>query len=219
MLNWHQIDTVLLDLDGTLLDLHFDNYFWCEHLPLRYSEHHGINLSEANAFLKKELNQHRGTLSWYLTNLWSERLQLDIVALKHEVADKITIRPSVLPFLQFLRQQNKQLIIATNADHNSLDLKFAKTEIHQHVDEVYSSETFGKPKEELGYWQQLQTQTQFNAQRTLLIDDNLSVLDCAQRFGIRHLLAVNKPDSQKSANTITAYQNVEHFDELYSIEN
>ncbi len=215
MINWHQIDTILLDLDGTLLDLHFDNHFWCEHLPLRYSEHHGMSLIEANAFLKAEFNQHRGKLSWYLTNLWSERLQLDVVSLKHQVADKITIRPSVLPFLKFLRNQNKRLIIATNADHNSLNLKFEKTRIHQHVDEVYSSETFGKPKEELGYWQQLKLKTQFNVRRTLLIDDNLSVLDCAQRFGIHHLLAVNKPDSQKPANNITTYQNVEYFDALY----
>ena len=26
MINWQQIDTVFLDMDGTLLDLHFDNY-------------------------------------------------------------------------------------------------------------------------------------------------------------------------------------------------
>ncbi|HBT55971.1 MAG TPA: haloacid dehalogenase, partial [Pseudomonas sp.] len=33
MLNWNAIDTVLLDMDGTLLDLHFDNHFWLEHMP------------------------------------------------------------------------------------------------------------------------------------------------------------------------------------------
>ena len=46
MINWHDIDTVLLDLDGTLLDLHFDNYFWCQHLPLCYARRHGIALPE-----------------------------------------------------------------------------------------------------------------------------------------------------------------------------
>ena len=32
-LDWTSIDTVLLDMDGTLLDLRFDNWFWQEHVP------------------------------------------------------------------------------------------------------------------------------------------------------------------------------------------
>jgi len=215
MINWHQIDTILLDLDGTLLDLHFDNYFWVEHLPLSYAKHHGITLEQANNFITKELESHRGKLHWYLTDYWSEKLGVDIVKLKHQVADKIKIRPSVLDFLIFLRNQNKRLIIATNADHNSLALKFGKTKIDEYVDEVYSSEQFGEPKEELGYWQQLNTQTGFDINRTLLIDDNLSVLDCAKSFGIYYLLAVNKPDSKKPKKDITGYKHVEHFDSLY----
>ena len=47
MLNWSDIHTVLLDMDGTLLDLHFDNHFWLEHFPARYSEQHGIIVEEA----------------------------------------------------------------------------------------------------------------------------------------------------------------------------
>src|SRR5688572_6670841 len=35
MIDWNAVDTVLLDMDGTLLDLHFDNYFWLTHLPKR----------------------------------------------------------------------------------------------------------------------------------------------------------------------------------------
>ena len=34
-LAWRDIDTVLLDMDGTLLDLHYDNHFWLE--PVSYT--------------------------------------------------------------------------------------------------------------------------------------------------------------------------------------
>lgn len=214
MLDWDAIDTVLLDLDGTLLDLHFDNYFWGEHLPRCYADHHGVPLAEASAYLVEELGRHRGQLSWYLTDHWSERLQLDIVALKQQVAHKIRIRDSVMDFLRFLKDKRKQRIIATNADHNSLKLKFARTGIDQHVDAVFSSQGFGKPKEALGYWQDLQAVTAFKPDRTLLIDDNLSVLDAAQSFGILHLLAVNRPDSQQPTREIYCYRNIEHFDSL-----
>ena len=54
MLDWSKISTVLLDMDGTILDLHFDNHFWLHHLPLRYSEIHQVNLAEA----KKSLVDH-----------------------------------------------------------------------------------------------------------------------------------------------------------------
>ena len=46
-LPWSDIDTVLLDMDGTLLDLHFDNHFWLEHLPQRYAELHGVSRAMA----------------------------------------------------------------------------------------------------------------------------------------------------------------------------
>jgi putative hydrolase of the HAD superfamily len=34
-LDWDRIDDVLLDMDGTLLDRHFDNFFFEEELPRR----------------------------------------------------------------------------------------------------------------------------------------------------------------------------------------
>src|SRR5699024_6401143 len=42
VIDWDRIDTVWLDLDGTVLDLHFDVRFWHEHLPARYAQTHGI---------------------------------------------------------------------------------------------------------------------------------------------------------------------------------
>ena len=44
VLDWDSIDTVLLDMDGTLLDLHFDNHFWLEFVPHKYAELKGIAL-------------------------------------------------------------------------------------------------------------------------------------------------------------------------------
>lgn len=38
MLAWQEIDTVLLDMDGTLIDLHFDNYFWQRLVPERWGQ-------------------------------------------------------------------------------------------------------------------------------------------------------------------------------------
>lgn len=47
-IDWAQINTVLLDMDGTLLDLHFDNTFWLYTIPQHYASRNQLSLQEAN---------------------------------------------------------------------------------------------------------------------------------------------------------------------------
>ena len=49
MLPWSEIDTVMFDMDGTLLDLHFDNFFWLKVVPEHFSKHHGVSEEQALA--------------------------------------------------------------------------------------------------------------------------------------------------------------------------
>ena len=69
MLNWSKISTVLLDMDGTILDLHFDNHFWLHHLPLRYSEAAEISLAQAKANLAIHYEKVAGTIDWYCLDI------------------------------------------------------------------------------------------------------------------------------------------------------
>ncbi|HOP18299.1 MAG TPA: haloacid dehalogenase, partial [Gammaproteobacteria bacterium] len=71
MLDWNDIDTVLLDMDGTLLDLHFDNHFWLEHVPRRYAEARGIGLEESSRELMARYQDIQGTLEWYCVDHWT----------------------------------------------------------------------------------------------------------------------------------------------------
>ncbi|MEJ2034453.1 MAG: hypothetical protein P8Y63_15790, partial [Deltaproteobacteria bacterium] len=45
--NWGVIDTVLLDMDGTLLDKHFDDYFWLRFVPENYALKYGGSIEDA----------------------------------------------------------------------------------------------------------------------------------------------------------------------------
>ena len=62
MIEWQNIDTVLLDMDGTLLDLHFDNYFWQQHLPLKFPEREQISYEQAMSQLAPEFERHQGQI-------------------------------------------------------------------------------------------------------------------------------------------------------------
>jgi HAD superfamily hydrolase (TIGR01509 family) len=214
MLNWQAIDTVLLDMDGTLLDLHFDNVFWKEFVPLRYAELHGLAHEQAKQQLVPRFKAMEGRLEWYCLDYWSADLQLNIAALKHEMAELIAVHPHVIDFLEQLRHSGRQLLLVTNAHRDSLALKMEKTCLAPFFDAIVCSHDYGLAKEQDGFWGQLAADYRFDPLRTLLVDDSVPVLDSAQAFGIAHLVSVTKPDSRAALRTITAYPAIEDFQAL-----
>lgn len=214
MINWPAIDTVLLDMDGTLLDLHFDNYFWLTHLPKRYAEYHGLEPEAARVELTARIASYQGTLQWYCLDHWSELVEMDIPTLKKEVQHKIQLRPHAEAFLQFLKQQQKKVILATNAHRKGLDLKLSVSKIDQWLDVVISSHDYQQPKEEQAFWQQLKRHEPFNLATTVFIDDNPSVLHAAKTFGIQHLVCINQPDLQKPVQASGDFMDIVDFDQI-----
>ncbi len=214
MINWSSIDTVLLDMDGTLLDQHFDNYFWTEHLPLRYAEANNITEEEARNYLDKHIHNQVGSLQWYCLDHWSTLVDMDIPALKREVLHKIRTRPHATRFLEQLQQLGKKLILITNSHRAGLDIKLEVTEIDRYLDLVISSHDYQSPKEEQAFWTQLQEQEPFDPARTLFIDDTPRILESAERFGVRHLVCITLPDLNMPAREPSRFINVEHFDEI-----
>lgn len=214
MLDWNAIDTVLLDMDGTLLDLHFDSYFWLQHLPARYAAIHGVAPDLARQQLLERIMKEQGSLNWYCVDYWSRELQVDIAALKHEVADKVAFRPQVQDFLHALRKAGKRAVIVTNAHRKSLGLKLERTGLDRYVDHIICSHDYGLPKEQPEFWRLLQDDEPFDPARTLLIDDSLPVLRSAERFGIGYLLSIAQPDSQQPPREETEFRAVHHFQDL-----
>ncbi|MDX3772730.1 GMP/IMP nucleotidase [Chromatiaceae bacterium AAb-1] len=214
MLQWAEIDTVLLDMDGTLLDLHFDNYFWLHHLPARWAEISGISAAEASQQLKAEYAALTGKLEWYCLDYWERRLQLPITELKREVMHKIQMRNDTPAFLNALKQSGRDIILLTNAHPASLALKAECTDLDQYISHQISTHEFGTTKETQSLWQQLQQRLGFDKQRTLFVDDSLPILDAAREFGIKHLLAVANPDSQQPARQIAEFPAITDYQVL-----
>jgi putative hydrolase of the HAD superfamily len=213
LLDWDRIDTVLLDMDGTLLDLYFDNHFWLEYLPQRYAARHGLAEAQARDHLVSAFAAERGTLNWYCVDYWSERLQLDIGALKHEVSHLIAIRPHVEEFLTRLNAR-KQVWLVTNAHRKSLHLKLHHTGIDRWCHRVISSHDYRAPKEDQQFWRTLRATHPFEPARALLIDDSAAVLAAAHRYGIGQLLTMLQPDSKQARREQADYPGILHFDEI-----
>lgn len=212
--DWNTIDTVLLDMDGTLLDLNFDNHFWQHHLPRRYAEHHGREHDEVRSELMTRFKAHEGTLPWYSVDFWTDELALDLMVLKEEVAHLIDIHPGVPEFLSAARAGGKRVLLVTNAHHKSLTLKMAHTGLTPHFDAMITSHELGLPKEDVTFWDALRAVHPFDPARTLLVDDTIAVLDSAHRYGIAELRAIARPDTQQPERAPTRYAALNSFHDL-----
>lgn len=213
-LPWGEIGTVLLDMDGTLLDLHFDNHFWQVYVPAKYAERHGLDPVEAHDECFRRYNAKAGTLDWYCIDYWTEALNLDIVTLKEELSHLIQVHPDVPEFLVAARAAGKRVVLVTNAHHKSLDLKMRRTGLEVHFDAIHSSHSFGVAKEDPAFWTKLRQVEPFEPAHTLLADDSLPVLRSAATYGIRHLLAIREPDTRLPPKDTAEFQAITRFSEV-----
>jgi len=211
---WDDIETVLLDMDGTLLDLNFDTYFWREHLPRRYAFTRGLDIITAKAVLEPHFEKVGGTLNWYCLDYWTQLLGIDIVELKKDIVHLIGVLEGATEFMDQLRKMGKRTVLVTNAHPKSLGLKLEHTRLDNHLDRIISVHEFGTPKEDPTCWQKLQAMEPFSPRSTLLIDDNLVALRSAQHFGIQHLLAACKPDTQRPALQTDEFASFHFFNEI-----
>jgi putative hydrolase of the HAD superfamily len=210
-LAWKNIHTVLLDMDGTLLDLHFDNHFWLEHVPKKLAQQRGVSLLAARELMAGEYEKVTGTLSWYCLDYWADKLEMNILEAKREIEHLISIRDDSLPFIDALKATGREVILVTNAHPDSLSLKIKHTQLDQHIDQLISTHEFAVTKESQLLWQRLQAKIGFDPEHTLFVDDSLGILQAAQDFGIKHLLAVSNPDSQQPAREVTEFPSVQDF--------
>lgn len=214
MINWDNIHTVLLDMDGTLLDLHYDNYFWLQYVPKVYSETFDVAHDEALRHLHQRFEQERGTMAWYCLDFWSDELKLDIVGLKRDIEAKIAIRPKTEEFLQALQATDKKVLLVTNAHRGSLDLKMEKTGLDKYFEALISTHDYGVPKEDTTLWEVLKADYHYDPASTLLVDDTEAVLASAELYGIRYLLGMKQPDSTVPERENLKYPSILYFDEV-----
>lgn len=211
---WSRLDTVLLDLDGTLLDLAFDSDFWGERVPAAWARRRAIPLAQARAELQPRFAAREGTLDWYCIEYWSRELELDIRALKQDVAHGIRWLPGAREFLQRVRLLGKRLVLITNAHPTTLAIKDQRTEVISYFDAGFSSHGFGAPKEDPRFWRELAKVEHFAPERSLFVDDSLSVLRAARAAGLGLIFAVRKPDSSAAARLQQEFPAIDAVAEL-----
>lgn len=196
-MDFRRIDTVLLDLDGTLLDLAFDNDIWLERVPHAWAARHGVAPEDALRLLTPRFAAVEGKLEWYCIDYWSRELGIPVAGLHREAAARIAWLPGARELLVALRGLGKRLVLLTNAHPETLAIKDEATGVRGFFDAAWSSHAFGAPKEDPRFWQRVRAVEVFDPARSLFVDDSLAVLRAARAAGIAEVVAVRRPDSSR----------------------
>lgn len=211
---WNDLDTVLLDMDGTLLDKYFDDYFWEHYVPRQYAERNKLSLDSARNELLERYRSVESTLQWTDLDYWTEQLEMDIPGLKMKIDHMIAVHPFVVEFLEFIRAHGKRIILVTAAHSKTLKIKIDKTGIEPFFERIICAEEIGTAKEDTRFWKLLEEMLGFNRERTLLADDTAKVLMSARHHGIKELIHIAKPSSQKPLEYSSHFPSIGRFNEL-----
>jgi len=210
----NEIKYVLLDMDGTLLDKYFDDYFWEHLLPEIYAEKKNITFGRAKEELLLRYKAHEGTLNWTDIDFWSREVDIDIPALKEQIKHLIEVHPHVEEFLKMLKQRKKKVFLLTNAHYKVLDIKLKKTRIGRYFDSTVTSFEIGYPKEMQEFWEKTEKQLGFRKEQSLFIDDTKAVLRAAKKFGIKYILYKSLSSSRSEPGNSEEFPSLDDFREL-----
>jgi 5'-nucleotidase len=205
LVDWSRAEWVLLDMDGTVLDLAYDNWFWRELLPARYAERRQLPLDAARAELEPQFRSVMHTLPWYCTDHWSRVTGLDVAALKRESRDRVAVLPGALDFLRAVRASGRRLWLATNAHRDSWTVKLERTGLLGEFEHVICSHDYGAPKESATFWQAARARYGFDPARSLFVDDSLPVCRAARDFGIGQVVLLSHPDSAQPPREVSGF--------------
>ena len=211
------IGFVLLDMDGTLLDRYFDDYFWEHLVPEKYAEKYQVTFGKAKEVLLALYKAHEGTLNWTDIDFWSRELNLDIPALKEQIKHLIEVHPHVEDFLKTMKKQKKKVYMVTNAHYKVLDIKLKKTRIGRYFDKCITSFEMGYPKEMIDFWEKTERMLKFDKERTLFIDDTPRILKTAKAFGIRYLFLKTGANSKRKDTPSGDFPVLKDFKELLTL--
>ena len=207
-------ETLMLDMDGTILDLAYDNFMWLTHVPQRWAEKNKLPLGEARKRLLAKYSQIQGELYWYCLDHWSERLGLDVMQLHRDNHERIEYLPGAQLFLEAVRDTDKKVLLVTNSHPETLNLKQEVTGFSEYFDGIHSAHTYGFAKERQEFWQALREEEHFDPATTLFVDDTEPVLESAAEFGLGALLTITRPDTSEPVREDGAFIGVEGVGEL-----
>ena len=179
------IECLLVDMDGVILDNAYDNDFWQNQIPEVIADSKGIAFDDAKRLAIQIFNYKKNTKDWYDVDYWSNMLNIDIEAQKRSEKSfsRISLYDGVIDTLSVLKNKTKMILI-TNAHRKTLNIKLEKYNLTPYFDEMVCAHELNYVKEDIQLWYMLRSKYRLDYEKTLLVEDTINNINVGLSAGI-----------------------------------
>ena len=179
------IECLLIDMDGVILDNAYDNDFWQNQIPEVIADSKGIAFDDAKRLAIQIFNYKKNTKDWYDVDYWSNMLNIDIEAQKRSEKSfsRISLYDGVIDTLSVLKNKTKMILI-TNAHRKTLNIKLEKYNLNPYFDEMVCAHELNYVKEDIQLWYMLRSKYRLDYEKTLLVEDTINNINVGLSAGI-----------------------------------
>jgi len=179
------IECLLIDMDGVILDNAYDNDFWQNQIPEVIADSKGIGFDDAKRLAIQIFNYKKNTKDWYDVDYWSNMLDIDIEAQKRSEKSfsRISLYDGVIDTLNVLKNKTKMILI-TNAHRKTLNIKLEKYNLTPYFDEMVCAHELHYVKEDIQLWYMLRSKYRLDYEKTLLVEDTINNINVGLSAGI-----------------------------------
>ncbi|MDC0984921.1 HAD hydrolase-like protein [Gammaproteobacteria bacterium] len=179
------IECLLIDMDGVILDNAYDNDFWQNQIPEVIADSKGIEFDDAKRLAIQIFNYKKNTKDWYDVDYWSNMLSIDIEAQKRSEKSfsRISLYDGVIDTLSVLKNKTKMILI-TNAHRKTLNIKLEKYNLTPYFDEMVCAHELNYVKEDIQLWYMLRSKYRLDYEKTLLVEDTINNINVGLSAGI-----------------------------------
>jgi len=179
------IECLLIDMDGVILDNAYDNDFWQNQIPEVIADNKGIAFDDAKRLAIQIFNYKKNTKDWYDVDYWSNMLDIDIEAQKRSEKSfsRISLYDGVIDTLSVLKNKTKMILI-TNAHRKTLNIKLEKYNLTPYFDEMVCAHELHYVKEDIQLWYMLRSKYRLDYEKTLLVEDTINNINVGLSAGI-----------------------------------
>lgn len=215
MKKFENIKLFLFDLDGTLLDSleiwnDIDLLFFKNHNLIMGEDYHiaiaPLTLEETATYTKNtyklDIDEEQ------IMKEWSD------LAIK-EYAENVNLKKGVKEFLDYLKNKNAHLAIATSCNEEMFKPCLERYGIVSYFEHFYTSQNLKINKSNINFFKEILNEYKIKPDEILFFEDSLASMKCAKSLGFNVVAVMDKKwEKQKEEIIASSDEQIEDFSQF-----